>query len=110
MARLQDVQGPTHIALAEAHQRLGRLWHDFDVLLLNDLVYQHPNILLLQRAEAETRAPGKQGRAELVGVVGNDAEARVGRVFFHNPAERHLRRVCHGISLVKNDELKPSDA
>lgn len=38
-------------------------------------------------------------------IVRNDAEARVGRIFLHDPAQRHLRGRCHRIGLVKDDEL-----
>ena len=41
-----------------------------------------------------------------MGVVGNDAEASVGRVLFHNATESHLCGGGHGIGFVKNDELK----
>lgn len=41
-----------------------------------------------------------------MGVVGNDAEASVGRVLFHDATEGHLRCGSHGIGLVENDELE----
>ena len=40
-------------------------------------------------------------------VVGNDTEARVHSVLFHDPSQRHLGRVGHGIRLIQDDELVP---
>lgn len=43
-----------------------------------------------------------------MGVVGNDAEASVGRVLFHDATKGHLSCGGHGIGLVENDELEAS--
>jgi hypothetical protein len=110
MACLQHVERPPHVALAQPHQRIGRVRGDLDVLLLNYLVHEDTDILLLQGAEAEPCTPRQQSRAELVRVVCNDAEARVGRVLLHDAAEGHLSGVCHGVGLVKDDELEARNA
>lgn len=110
MASLQDVERPTHVPLAQLDQGLGRLGQDLDALLLNHLIDQHPDVPLLQRTEPKPCAPGQQRGAELVRVVGNDAEPRVGRVFFHDASQRHLRRIRHGIRLVENDQLEATEA
>lgn len=45
-----------------------------------------------------------------MGVIGNDAEASVGRVLFHDATEGHLSGGGHSIGLVKNNELEPSES
>ncbi|KAI6751785.1 hypothetical protein HG531_006481 [Fusarium graminearum] len=87
---------------------IDRLSFDLNILLLYYLIHENPNIALLQRAETESCASTQKSRAELVGVVGNDAESSVGCVLFHNSSQSHLSGTCHGISLVKYDELESS--
>ena len=69
-------------------------------------VDQPPDVGLLQRREAEAGAAGQQRGRELVRVVCDDAEARVGRILFHDAAQRHLGRRCHGVSFVEDDEFE----
>ena len=45
-----------------------------------------------------------------MGIVGNNAEASVGRVLFHDATEGHLGSGGHRIGLVKNDELEASQS
>lgn len=40
-----------------------------------------------------------------MGVVCDDAEARIGRVFLHDAPEGHLRRTRHGVGFVEDDEF-----
>ena len=40
-----------------------------------------------------------------MGVVGDDTEARVGRVFFHDPSKGHLCGRCHGVGFIEHDQL-----
>ena len=110
VACLQHIQSSPHVALAQLYQALHRLLLDRHVLLLDDLVHQDPNIFRGQRAEAEARAPRQQRRAQLVRVVGDDAEARVGRVSLHDAAQRHLRGRRHGVGLVQDDQLEAGQA
>lgn len=42
-------------------------------------------------------------------VVGDDAEARVGRVPFHDSAQSHLCSRGHGIGFVENDKFEGSE-
>ena len=109
MTGLQHIQRPSHIPLTQLDQALHRLRLYIDLLLLDDLIHQHPDIPLLQRGEPEPRTPREQGLGELVRVVGDDAEAGVGRVFLHDPTQRHLRRRGHGVCLVEDDELEVRD-
>jgi len=106
MTCLQHVERPTHVALAESDERVGCLGQYLNILLLNNLVHQYPNVLLLQRAEAETSTTRQQGGTELVGVVGDDAEPGIGRIFLHDATQSHLGRVGHGISLVEDNQLE----
>ncbi|KAI6762861.1 hypothetical protein HG530_008841 [Fusarium avenaceum] len=78
------------------------------MLLFHYLVHQHSDVTLLQRTEAESRASTQKRRAELVRVIGNDAESGVGCVLFHDSSQSHLRCTCHGISLIQYDELEAS--
>jgi len=109
VASLQDVQRPTHVSPTKPDKRLGRLGHNLDILLLNHLIHQHPDIRLLERTKPEPRAPRQQRGRELVRVIGNDAESRVDRVLFHDAPQRHLRRVGHGICLVQDNQLVARD-
>jgi hypothetical protein len=43
-------------------------------------------------------------------IIGDDTKSGVGRVLFHNPAQRHLRGSRHGISFVKDDQFERSEA
>jgi hypothetical protein len=108
MTRLQHVQCSSHVTLAQLYQRINRLSSDLDILLLYHLVHKDSDIALLQRAETESRASTQKSWAEFVGVICNDAESSVGCVLFHNSSQSHLSSTCHGISLVKYDELEPS--
>lgn len=107
MACLEDIQSTAHVALAQPDQRVHRLGANLHILLVDNLDHQLPDVGLLQRTEAEARAAAQQRGAELVRVIGNDAEARVGRVLFHDAAQRHLRRVGHGVGLVEDNQLVP---
>ena len=73
------------------------------------MVDKAPDILLSERTESESGAPGEEGWRELVGVISDNAEASIGREFLHNSSQSHLRCRCHGISLVEDDEFKPAD-
>ena len=42
-------------------------------------------------------------------VVCDDAEASVCSVFFHYPAQSHLRGRSHGIGLIENDEFEGAE-
>lgn len=106
MTRLQHVQRASHIALAQLHQTIYRSRQYLDILLLNHQVDQHPDIRLLERTEPEPRAARQQRGRQLVRVVCDDAEARVGRVLFHDAAERHLRGRRHGVGFVEDDQLE----
>lgn len=44
-----------------------------------------------------------------MGVIGDDAEASVGRILFHDPPQRHLGCGGHCIGFVKDDELEGAD-
>jgi hypothetical protein len=39
-------------------------------------------------------------------IVGDDAEPRVGSVFFHNSPQRHLGGGGHGVGFVENDKFE----
>ena len=106
MTRLQHVQRSPHIPLAQPDQTLDGVVLDPHALLLGHPIHQRPDVGLLQRAEAEARAARQQRGRQLVRVVCDDAEARVGRVLFHDAPQRHLRRVGHGVGLVEHDELE----
>jgi len=105
MASLQHIQGPPHVSAAQRDQGVRGLAHDLDIFFLDHFVHKHAYVDLFQRAEPEPSAPRQEGRGELVGVVGDDAEARIGRVLLHDAAKGHLRRVGHGIGLVEDDQL-----
>lgn len=90
VAGLEDVQGASHVAFAEADEASGGFLLDFDVFVFDDVVDELSYIGFFQGAETESCASREKGRGELVGVVGNDAEAGVGGVFFHDPSESHL--------------------
>lgn len=106
MACLQHVEGAAHVALAQLDKGIHGLGANLDGLVVDNLDDELADVGLLEGAEAEARAAAEQRGAELVGVVGNDAEARVGRVLFHDAAQRHLRRVGHGVCFVEDDELE----
>lgn len=106
MTRLQHVQRPPHVALAELDQAVHRLGLYPHMLLLDDLVDQRPDVRLLQRAEPEARTSRQQGRRQLVCVVGDDAEPGVGGVLLHDAAERHLRGRGHGVRFIEDDQLE----
>jgi hypothetical protein len=39
-------------------------------------------------------------------VIGNNAKPRIRCVLFHDSSQRHLRRIRHGIRLVKHNQLE----
>ena len=106
MTRLQDVQSPPHVALAQSNQTVNGIGLNLDLFLLNDEIDQLPDIGLLERAKSESRASRKQGWRQLVGVIRDDAESGVCCVFLHDPSERHLCHGRHGIRFVQHDELE----
>ena len=110
VARLQHVQGTAHVALRQVHQRVDRVCGNIDALRGNNEVDDAPDVVGFERGEAEARAAGEQRGGQFVRVVGDDAEARVGGVLFHDAAERHLRRGRHGVGFVEDDELEAAEA
>lgn len=51
---LEDVEGASHVAFAEADEAHGGFFLDFDVFVLDDVVDQSSYIDLFQGAEAES--------------------------------------------------------
>ena len=105
VACLQDVERAAHVAFAETDEALNRVFVDGDAFLRDHAVDEVPDVGVFERAEAEARAAGEKGGGELVRVVGDDAEARVGRVFLHYAPQRHLRRRCHRVRFVQDYEF-----
>lgn len=62
MTGLKHVQCATHVTLAQPHQATHGFWLDADLLLFDHLIYQRPDVLLFQGAEAEASTPGQQSR------------------------------------------------
>lgn len=105
MTSLQDIERSPHVTLAQVYERVCCLGYNLDILLLYHSIDQHADIGLLQGAEPETGTPGQESGAQLVGVVGDDAESCIWRVLLHDAPQRHLGGICHGIRLVKDDQF-----
>jgi len=87
---LENIESASHISFRKLHKCIGGFRGDVDFLLLDDLVHQDPDILLLQRTEPEPRTSRQQRWAQLMRVIRNEAESRIGRVLLHDPSECHL--------------------
>lgn len=86
MAGLEDVESSPHVAFAEPHKAFGCFLLDLDVFIFDDVVDERSDIRLFEGTESKPCTSGKKGGGELVGVIGNDAEASVGGVLFHDPS------------------------
>ena len=84
MTGLEHVESSPHVAFAEPYKAFCCFLLDFDVFIFNDVVDERSDIRLFEGTESESCTSGKKSGGELVGVIGNDAEASVGGVFFHD--------------------------
>jgi hypothetical protein len=109
MTGLKHVQSTSHVTFAQRNQTIHRLGLDADLLLLDDLVNQNPDIGLLEWTEPESRTSRQERWGELMCIVGDDAEPRVCRVALHDTAKGHLGGGCHGVCLIENDQLEAGD-
>lgn len=105
MTSLKHIQRPPHVPLGQFRQRLRSLLRNIHRLLLHNPIHQHPNIPLLQRTKPKPCAPRQQRRRQLMRIIRNNAEPRVGRVLLHDPPQRHLRRRRHRVRLIQDDQF-----
>mmetsp|Transcript_34496 Transcript_34496/g.67521 ORF Transcript_34496/g.67521 Transcript_34496/m.67521 type:complete len:232 (-) Transcript_34496:264-959(-) len=104
---LQHIQALAHIAPTQPFYSVeGTLLHR-DPLRLGDLLQPRSDVLWPQRREAEPRAPRLERGDDLVYVVADEAKPRVCCVVLDHSSQRELRRRCHVVGLVQDDELEP---
>ena len=106
---LQHIQCSSHVTFAQLHQAVRSIWSDLDIFFLDHNIHQLSNIWLFQWAEPESRTPGQQRWRKLVGVICDDAEPGVSRVFLHDSSECHLSYCCHGIGFVEDNEFEGAE-
>ncbi len=105
MTSLQDIQSPSHIPFTQRHEGIHGFGSDLDSFPLNHLLDQAPDIGFFQGTESKACTSRQQRWRKFVGVVRDDTESGVGRVFLHDSSEGHLRRGRHGVGFVEDDEF-----
>ena len=117
------LNNPPHVSVTQGHQRLLAILCEVHLLRLCHVLQSGQNLLILQvfkskkgflkihvtfylqRTKSESRASGLKGGDDLAKVIADHTKPHIVCEFLNDASQGVLSVICHGISLVKNDQF-----